>query len=93
MAEYVALYMPATNNRPDPSRRGFVSEDHAFAFIATQLCRTCKQEREMALRGEKSPDGDEYDQWPACAAEWEVCDVTEFIEAELAKFKYVGVEA
>lgn len=83
MSEFTALYMPGTD-RNDPSRGGFETEDAAWEWVYGRMCLACKEERRLALAGEKlhAHDGNDYEcsEHPPCACEWEVVPTEEVNE-------------
>jgi hypothetical protein len=81
---YTAIYLPA---RPegfeDPSRCGFKTEDEAEAYVVTQMCSGCQEERKQAQAGGHEHGFEE--EWtpslyPGCFCEW-VIGLTEKINA------------
>lgn len=72
---FSAIYLPS---RPegveDPSRSGFSTEEEAEEYIVNQMCRSCQEERRMAMVGEKYEDVEEDylqpSKYPGCYFEW-----------------------
>lgn len=83
---FTAVYLPS---RPegveDPSRSGFATEEEAEEFVVSQMCDSCKEERRMALAGEKYEDAEEDylgpSQYPGCFYEWLIGKTAEFESA------------
>jgi hypothetical protein len=59
--KYEAIFLPASGDF-DPSKTGFKSEEAAWEYIETMICRDCK--RELT----NNPDNP----YAPCTAEWMV---------------------
>lgn len=74
MSDFTAVYLPALPpHKEDPSRSGFASEDEAEKYLFTQMCSTCRGERQRFEDGVVDDDHESEtyaEQWPACACEW-----------------------
>jgi hypothetical protein len=87
---FVDLYMPSCDRRNDPSIAGFATEKCAYAYVYSQMCKSCTAERNAALAGGKVEKKwkKEHDNWepslhPGCACEWEVVPFENFTPDEL----------
>jgi hypothetical protein len=71
---FSAIYMPALPpGRENPSRSGFETEAEAIEYMLTQMCSTCREERQRFVDGTGNDDydSDDYaDEWPSCSCEW-----------------------
>ena len=99
---FVAVYLPSESpQRQNSSIAGFRTEKCAEEYIFSKMCKSCKQEREAALRGEGNwgPDwGEEIpiegglsfkntpSLHPGCACEWEVQDMSHYTPEELKEY-------
>lgn len=75
---YSAEYQPSlAEGEIDPSRHGFKSLLEAEAYMFSQMCRDCKEERRQALAGEGpvTQEAIPPSKYPACTCEW-VCGLT-----------------
>lgn len=82
---YTAYYLPALNGQDDPSSSGFDTEDLAWEYVFSRMCKSCKEERALALENKTiTIDGEEWEYllYPACASEWIVGLTDEIDKAE-----------
>lgn len=82
--EWVAMYMPDTSGE-DPSK-AFETEGAAWEYVFGRMCAHCRRERAVALGAEPTPEEARVfaeiaaDEYPACAAEWCVIPMAEYVE-------------
>jgi len=84
--KYTAAYMPASEDN-DPSVTGFNTEDEAWKWIATRICKGCKEtlNNKGVFESYKNPDGETITEWQEythpshtlCGAEWYVLPVSD----------------
>lgn len=70
---YTALFFPSSSFA-DPTRKGFINEDEAWAYVFSTMCDTCQRDRELALAG---IDDHFAEMYPVCSAQWEVVKTEE----------------
>ncbi len=98
---YIALYLPAKSpSEPDPSRKGFATEKEAEDYMVSNMCETCKEEREIFFKGKKSKEYKKFvkngsENWepceyPPCSCEWSVRKESEYEKNFLSKIKNIG---
>jgi hypothetical protein len=56
----------------DPSKFDFNSEEEAWEYVFSRMCKICKAERLRALDGEGKEEYCPPSLYPACSAEWMV---------------------
>lgn len=82
---WTALYLPTCNTDDNPTKNGFESEEAAWEHVFSNMCKGCREERQLALDGKPFPDKNPLpetisqeardDFWqpstfPACSCEW-----------------------
>ena len=92
IAMYVCVLPP--NKKEDPSRKGFRSTEEAWEWIfANHMCETCIAERARWKAGKDTPYRGVYPhEYPGCAFDWEVLPSTDFLPADVKRFKHVDTD-
>ena len=84
MSKWIAWYAPADSNCE--TKRGFNSEEEAWKYVATQLCKQCLKEYETGISYDldenEEPYSVEHPSETSCGAEWFVLTEEAYDKAE-----------
>jgi len=50
---YSAMYLPSSDNYPDPSAHGFRTKEKAEKYVFKHMCKTCRDDRARYLKNKR----------------------------------------
>ena len=78
---YVAYYAPSLRDDQEDPTAEFPTEQEAWDYVFSRMCKGCKEERERALACD-NPDESEDSTHPACSCEWFVITKEDYDKSE-----------